>query len=153
MSGSPMKLILTQEVTGLGSPGDVVEVAGGYGRNYLVPRGFAMRWTRGAEKQIELIKRARAAREIRSADDAKAAAERLRGMKVRLHTRAGSGGRLFGSVSTSDIAAAVKNAGGPELDRRKIEIGNPIKTVGSHQVAVKLHPEVSATLDVEIIGA
>jgi large subunit ribosomal protein L9 len=153
MSGSPMKLILTQEVTGLGSPGDVVEVAGGYGRNYLVPRGLAMRWTRGAEKQIELIKRARAAREIRSVDDAKAAAERLRGMKVRLHTRAGSGGRLFGSVSTNDIVAAVKNAGGPELDRRKIEIGNPIKTVGSHQVAIKLHPEVSALLDVEIIGA
>jgi large subunit ribosomal protein L9 len=153
MSGSPMKLILTQEVTGLGSPGDVVEVAGGYGRNYLVPRGFAMRWTRGAEKQIELIKRARAAREIRSVDDAKAAAERLRGMRVKLHTRAGGGGRLFGSVSTTDIAAAVKNAGGPELDRRKIEIGNPIKTVGSHQVAVKLHPEVSATLEVEIIGA
>jgi large subunit ribosomal protein L9 len=153
MSGSPMKLILTQEVTGLGSPGDVVEVAGGYGRNYLVPRGFAMRWTRGAEKQIELIKRARSAREIRSVDDAKAAAERLRSMRVKLHTRAGSGGRLFGSVSTADIAAAVKNAGGPELDRRKIEMGNPIKTVGSHQVAVKLHPEVSATLDVEIIGA
>jgi large subunit ribosomal protein L9 len=153
MSGSPMKLILTQEVTGLGSPGDVVEVAGGYGRNYLVPRGFAMRWTRGAEKQIELIKRARSAREIRSVDDAKAAAERLRSMKVRLHTRAGSGGRLFGSVSTTDIAAAVKDAGGPELDRRKIEIGNPIKTVGSHQVAIRLHPEVSATLDVEIIGA
>jgi large subunit ribosomal protein L9 len=153
MSGSPMKLILTQEVTGLGSPGDVVEVAGGYGRNYLVPRGFAMRWTKGAEKQIELIKRARSAREIRSVDDAKAAAERLRSMRVKLHTRAGSGGRLFGSVSTADIAAAVKNAGGPELDRRKIEIGNPIKTVGSHQVAVKLHPEVSATLDVEIIGA
>jgi large subunit ribosomal protein L9 len=153
MSGSPMKLILTQEVTGLGSPGDVVEVAGGYGRNYLVPRGFAMRWTRGAEKQIELIKRARSAREIRSVDDAKAAAERLRSMRVKLHTRAGSGGRLFGSVSTTDIAAAVKNAGGPELDRRKIEIGNPIKTVGSHQVAIRLHPEVSATLDVEIIGA
>jgi large subunit ribosomal protein L9 len=153
MSGSPMKLILTQEVTGLGSPGDVVEVAGGYGRNYLVPRGFAMRWTRGGEKQIELIKRARSAREIRSVDDAKAAAEKLRSMRVKLHTRAGSGGRLFGSVSTTDIAAAVKNAGGPELDRRKIEIGNPIKTVGSHQVAVKLHPEVSATLDVEIIGA
>ena len=115
MSGSPMKLILTQEVSGLGSPGDVVEVAGGYGRNYLVPRGFAMRWTRGAEKQIELIKRARSAREIRSVDDAKAAAERLSGMRVRLHTRAGSGGRLFGSVSTSDIAEAVKRAGGPEL--------------------------------------
>jgi large subunit ribosomal protein L9 len=153
MSGSPMKLILTQEVSGLGAPGDVVEVAGGYGRNYLVPRGLAMRWSRGAEKQIELIKRARAAREIRSAEDAKATAERLSGLRVRLQTRAGSGGRLFGSISTSDIAAAVKAAGGPELDRRKIEIGNPIKTVGAHQVAVRLHPEVSATLEVEVIGA
>jgi large subunit ribosomal protein L9 len=153
MSGSPMKLILTQEVSGLGAPGDVVEVAGGYGRNYLVPRGLAMRWSRGAEKQIDLIKRARTAREIRSADDAKAAAARLAGLRVRMHTRAGSGGRLFGSISTSDIAAAVKDAGGPELDRRKIEISNPIKTVGAHQVAVRLHPEVSATLEVEVLGA
>jgi large subunit ribosomal protein L9 len=153
MSGSPMKLILTQEVSGLGAPGDVVEVAGGYGRNYLVPRGLAMRWSRGAEKQIDLIKRARAAREIRSVDDAKVAAQRLAGLRVRMQTRAGSGGRLFGSISTSDIAAAVKNAGGPELDRRKIEIGNPIKTIGAHQVAVRLHPEVSATLEVEVVGA
>ncbi len=153
MSGSPMKLILTQEVSGLGAPGDVVEVAGGYGRNYLVPRGLAMRWSRGAEKQIELIKRARAAREIRSVDDAKAAAQRLAGLRVRMQTRAGSGGRLFGSISTSDIASAVKDAGGPELDRRKIEISNPIKTVGAHQVAVRLHPEVSATLEVEVDGA
>lgn len=152
MSGSPMKLILTQEVSGLGAPGDVVEVAGGYGRNYLVPRGYAMRWTRGAEKQIDLIKRARAAREIRSVDDAKVAASRLSGLRVRLTTRAGSGGRLFGSVSTSDIVAAVKQAGGPDLDRRKIEVGNPIKTVGSHQVAVRLHPEVSATLEVEVVA-
>ena len=153
MSGSPMKLILTQEVSGLGAPGDVVEVAGGYGRNNLVPRGLAMRWSRGAEKQIELIKRARAAREIRSSEDARVTAERLAGLRVRLQTRAGSGGRLFGSISTSDIAAAVKAAGGPELDRRKIEIGNPIKTVGAHQVAVRLHPEVSATLEVEVVGA
>jgi large subunit ribosomal protein L9 len=153
MSGSPMKLILTQEVSGLGAPGDVVEVAGGYGRNYLVPRGLAMRWSRGAEKQIESIKRARAAREIRSVEDAKAAAERLAGLRVRLQTRAGSGGRLFGSISTADIAAAVKNAGGPELDRRKIEVGNPIKTIGAHQVAVRLHPEVSATVEVEVVGA
>ena len=152
MSGTPMKLILTQEVTGLGAPGDVVEVAGGYGRNYLVPRGLAMRWTRGAEKQIELIKRARSAREIRGLDDARDAATRLASLQVRLQTRAGSGGRLFGSVSPSDIAAAVKAAGGPELDRRRIEIKNPIKTVGAHQVTVKLHPEVTATMDVEVAG-
>ena len=145
-----MKLILTQEVTGLGAPGDVVEVKAGYGRNYLVPRSLAMPWTRGSEKQIELIKRARSAREIRSLDDAKEAAARLGSMKVRLQTKAGSGGRLFGSISTADIAAAVKNAGGPELDKRKIEVTHPIKTVGSHQVAVRLHPEVSARLDIEV---
>ncbi len=153
MSGTPMKLILTQEVTGLGGPGDVVEVAGGYGRNYLVPRRLAMRWTRGAEKQIELIKRARSAREIRGLDDAKDAAERLSSLRVRLETRAGGGGRLFGSVSPADIAAAVKAAGGPELDRRRIEIKNPIKTVGAHQVAIRLHPEVRAMLDIEVAAS
>jgi large subunit ribosomal protein L9 len=153
MSGTPMKLILTQEVTGLGAPGDVVEVAGGYGRNYLVPRGLAMHWTRGAEKQIELITRARSVREIRGLDDARDAAGRLGSLDVRLETRAGSGGRLFGSVSPADIAAAVKAAGGPELDKRRIEIKNPIKTVGAHQVTVRLHPEVTATLDVIVTGA
>lgn len=153
MSGTPMKVILTQEVSGLGGPGDVVEVAGGYGRNYLVPRGLAMRWTRGAQKQIELIRRARSAREIRGLDDAKDAAGRLASLHVRLQTRAGSGGRLFGSVSPADIAVAVKAAGGPELDRRRIEIRNPIKTVGAHQVTVRLHPEVTASLDVEVVGA
>jgi large subunit ribosomal protein L9 len=153
MSGKPMKLILTQEVTGLGAPGDVVEVAGGYGRNYLVPRGLAMRWTRGAEKQVALIKRARSARDIRSLDDAKAAAGTLAALTVRLQTRAGGSGRLFGSVGPADIADAVRAAGGPTLDKRRIEVRNPIKTVGSHQVTVRLHPEVTATLDVEVTGA
>ena len=148
-----MKLILTQEVTGLGGPGDVVEVANGYGRNYLVPRGLAMRWTRGAEKQIDLITRARSAREVRGVDDARALAGKLAGLNVRLQVRAGGTGRLFGSVSPADIAAAVSAAGGPELDRRRIEIANPIKTVGAHQVTVRLHPEVSATLDVVVAGA
>jgi large subunit ribosomal protein L9 len=150
MSRTPMKLILTNEVTGLGGPGDVVEVAGGYGRNYLVPRGLAMRWTRGAEKQIELIKRARAARDIRGLDDAKETAQRLSTLTVQLRVRAGAQGRLFGSVSASDIAEAVRAAGGPELDRRRIEVSTPIRTIGSHQVTVRLHPEVTATLDVEV---
>jgi large subunit ribosomal protein L9 len=148
-----MKLILTQEITGLGAPGDVVEVAGGYGRNYLVPRGLAMRWTRGAEKQIDLIKRARSARDIRGLDDARDAASRLGSLSVRLETKAGRSGRLFGSVSPADIAAAVRAAGGPELDKRRIEVRNPIKTIGAHQVTVRLHPEVSATLDIEVVSA
>ena len=153
MSRTPMKLILTQEVTGLGAPGDVVEVAGGYGRNYLVPRGLAMRWTRGAEKQIDLIKRARAARDIRGLGDARDAANALAALHVRLQNRAGASGRLFGSVGPADIADAVRAAGGPSLDKRRIEVRTPIKTVGSHQVTVRLHPEVSATLDIEITGA
>jgi large subunit ribosomal protein L9 len=148
-----MKLILTQEVTGLGAPGEVVVVAAGYGRNYLVPRGLAMQWTRGAEKQIQLIRRARSTREIRSLDDAREAAARLASLTVHMQTRAGGGGRLFGSVSTADIVAAVKDAGGPVLDKRKIEVRNPIKTVGAHQVAVRLHPEVSATLSIEVSAA
>jgi large subunit ribosomal protein L9 len=153
MSGTPMKLILTQEVSGLGGPGDVVDVAGGYGRNYLVPRGLAMRWTRGGEKQIELIKRARASREIKSFDDAKVAAETLGAMTVRLARKAGTGGRLFGAISTTDVAEGVTEAGGPPLDKRRIEIRNPIKTVGSHQVAIRLHPEVQATLQIEVTAA
>ena len=152
MSRTPMKLILTQEVSGLGAPGDVVDVASGYGRNYLIPRGFAMPWTRGAEKQIELIKRARSAREVRGAEDAKAIADELEELHVQMRRRAGTSGRLFGSVGPADIAAAVREAGGPILDRRRIEIRDPIKTVGSHQVRVRLHPEVSAWIDVEIVA-
>jgi len=148
-----MKVILTNEVTGLGEPGDVVEVKAGYGRNFLIPRGLAMRWTRGAEKQIELIRRARAARDIRGLDDAKAAVGTLKVLPVRIRVRAGAQGRLFGSVSASDIADAVRAAGGPELDRRRIEITNPIRTVGRHQVTVRLHPEVTATLDVDVAGS
>jgi large subunit ribosomal protein L9 len=148
-----MKLILTNEVTGLGEPGDVVEVKSGYGRNYLIPRGLAMRWTRGAEKQIDLIRRARSARAIRSQDDARAAAGNLAKLPVQIRVRAGAQGRLFGSVSASDIADAVRAAGGPELDRRRIEIATPIRTVGRHQVTVRLHPEVTATLDVDVVEA
>jgi large subunit ribosomal protein L9 len=147
-----MKLILTTEVSGLGAPGDIVEVKDGYGRNYLIPRGFAMRWTRGGEKQIDSIKKARDAREIRDLGTAKEVAGRLGSLRVTLKTRAGDSGRLFGSVTTGDIADAVKAAGGPILDRRRIEITNAIKSVGSHRVSVRLHPEVAANLDVEVVG-
>ncbi|TDD35550.1 50S ribosomal protein L9 [Nonomuraea terrae] len=147
-----MKLILTNEVSGLGTPGDIVEVKDGYGRNYLIPRGYAMRWTRGAEKQIETIRKARDAREIRDLGTAKEVAGQLGALRVRLTTRAGESGRLFGSITTGDIAEAVKAAGGPQLDRRRIEIVNPIKSVGSHRITVKLHPEVSASVDVEVVA-
>jgi large subunit ribosomal protein L9 len=150
MSRTPTKLILTQEVTGLGAPGDVVDVAPGYGRNYLIPRGFAITWTRGAEKQVEQIKRARAVREIRSLEEAQAAAGRLEKLTVRLKRRAGGNGRLFGSVGTTDIAEAVRQAGGPEVDKRKIVVTDPIKTAGAHRVQIRLHPEVTASVKVDV---
>ena len=124
----------------------------GYGRNYLLPRGFAIPWTRGAEKQVDLIKRARSAREIRTLEDAQAVAGQLQRLNVRLKRRAGANGRLFGSVGPADIAAAVRTAGGPELDRRKIAVPDPIKTTGSHNVQVRLHPEVSAAVAIEVTG-
>lgn len=148
-----MKLIMTHEVTGLGAPGDVVEVRDGYGRNYLLPRGLAVQWTRGGQKQVDQIKRARQARDIRDLDEAKEVAERLSGMNVQLAQRAGHGGRLFGSVTASKVAEAVKASGGPEIDKRRVEIRNPIKSVGEHQVTVRLHPEVSTTVSLEVVGS
>lgn len=147
-----MKLILVQEVTGLGSPGDIVEVKDGYGRNYLLPRGLAVGWTKGGERQVAQIKRARGVREIRDLDQAKEIAGALGALNVSLTKRAGEGGRLFGSVTASDVVGAVKQAGGPELDRRRVELGGPVKTLGKHQIAVRLHPEVSATVDIDVVS-
>jgi large subunit ribosomal protein L9 len=147
-----MKLILTQEVPGLGAPGDVVEVKDGYGRNYLVPRGFATGWTKGGEKQIAQIKRARDTREIRDTGHAQQVKAELEALTVTLATRAGAGGRLFGSVTPADVVDAVLAAGGPQLDKRKLSIPLPIKNVGPHRVGVRLHPEVEAQLTVDVVA-
>jgi len=152
MSRTPMKLILTQEVTGLGAPGDVVDVAAGYGRNYLIPRGFAMSWTRGAEKQIELIQRARAAREIRGVEDAKAVAGQLEGLQVRMRRRAGGSGRLFGSVTAQDIAGAIREARGLRIDKRGVHMPEPIKNVGTYMVVVEVVEGVTATVKTMVVA-
>ena len=148
-----MKLILTASVDHLGIPGDIVEVKDGYGRNYLLPRGHAIRWTRGAEKQIEGIKRARDAREIRSADHAKEVRTQLEALSVVLPANAGTTGKLFGAVTPADVTLAVKKAGGPALDKRSIEIGKPIKTVGDHTVGIKLTAGVVAHINVSVTAA
>ena len=150
---SATKLILTQEVTGLGSAGDTVEVKGGYARNYLLPRGLAIQATRGAEKQIDSLRRARAARDVRSLEEAQTVAARLSGLTVTLPARSGGGGRLFGRITTADVAAAVTAAGGPELDRRRIELPSSIKTTGQHTVTVRVHADVSAPLTIEVVPA
>ena len=148
-----MKLILNQDVIGLGAPGDVVEVKDGYGRNFLVPRGYAQRWTKGADKQIATIRRAREVREVRDLGHADEIKAQLGGLTVRLPARSGEGGRLFGSVTTGDIVAAVSAAGGPKLDKRLVQVTAPIKALGSHTVTVKVHPEVDARLTVEVVKA
>jgi large subunit ribosomal protein L9 len=148
-----MKIILTQEVTGLGAPGDIVDVRNGYGRNYLLPQGFAIAWTKGGEKQVTSIRRARSTREIRDLGHAKEVKARLESLKVSLSARAGSGGRLFGSVTPTEVQHAVKAAGGPDLDRRRIELPGHIKSVGQYQVQVRLHTDVTATFALNVAAS
>lgn len=148
-----MKVILTQEVSGLGAAGDVVVVKDGYARNYLFPRKLATGWTAGGQKQVDAILKGRETRAIKSLDDARAVKGNLEGKAVTVAAKAGKGGRLFGAVSGADIAAAVKAAGGPELDRRKIEVPGHIKTIGTYEALVRLHPEVQAKVAFEVVSA
>jgi large subunit ribosomal protein L9 len=148
-----MKIILTQEVAGLGSAGDVVEVKDGYGRNYLVPRGDAIRWTRGGEKTVESIKAARSARAVRDLDHAAQIKAKLEAAPVALKVRAGDTGRLFGAITVADIAGALGTAAGEAVDKRTIVVGNPIKALGAHKVTVKLHDDVTADVALNVIAS
>ena len=146
-----MKLILTQEVDGLGSPGDVVEVKDGYGRNYLVPRGLATRWTRGGQKTIDSIISARGKRAARDEAHAGEIKAKLEGAPVNVQVRAGEAGRLFGAVTTAEIASALEATTGEPVDKRTIVVTNPIKTLGAHQVSVKLHDDVTAAVALNVV--
>lgn len=148
-----MKLILTQEVEGLGAPGDIVEVKDGYGRNYLVPRHLGIGYTKGAERQIAQIKRARDARAIRTAEHANEVKNQLEALNVTLPARVGANKKLFGSIGSRDIVDAIRTSGGPLLERSSVVLASPIKTAGKHTVSVKLHASVSASVTVDIVAA
>ena len=148
-----MKLILTQEVAGLGGAGDVVTVKDGYGRNYLMPRGLAIGWTKGGEKQVTQIKRARKVREIRDMSHANEVKQLLESLVVTIPAKAGETGRLFGSITAADIAVAVKAAGGPAIEKRRVALASPIKTVGKHSAKVEIHPDVTATVTLEVVAS
>ncbi|MFL6143874.1 MAG: 50S ribosomal protein L9 [Labedaea sp.] len=149
-----MKLILTTDVSGLGGPGDLVEVKDGYGRNYLLPQGLAIRATKGAEKQVQTIRRAQDTRRIRDLDHAKEIKAVLEDLNVTLKAKAAPGsGKLFGSVTTADIVSAVRTAGGPALDKRSIELAGHIKAIGSHEVTVRLHPDVTAAFNLNVASS
>ena len=147
------KLILTSEVSGLGSAGDVVDVKNGYARNYLIPQGFAIAWTKGAEKQVDSIKASRAAKELATLEDAQALKAKLEAATVKLVVKAGREGRLFGSVKTSDVADAVKAAGLGDVDKRPIERSAPVKSPGRHDATVRLRSDVLAALTLDVVAA
>lgn len=147
-----MKLILTQDVANLGGSGDIVEVKDGYGRNFLLPRNFAIRWTKGGAKQVESIKAARDSRAVHDLETAQSIKGNLEASPVNVPAHAGEGGRLFGAVTVSDIADALAGAGA-QVDKRRIEVGNPIKSLGAHTVSVRVHPEVVATVKLNVVAS
>ena len=145
-----MKLILTHEVTGLGHAGDVVTVKDGYARNFLLPNGKAIAWSVGGEKQIEGIRRARSARQIRDLDHAKEIKAKLESTDLIVKAKAGDTGHLFGSVTDKDIAQVIKSATGLDIDRHRIKMGKHIKLVGKYAGKISLHPQVVANISVSV---
>lgn len=151
-----MKLILTAEVDHLGVSGDIVEVKDGYGRNFLLPRGLAIVASRGAERQAEEIRRAREAKAVQGLEHAKELKTAIEGLDaVELSVKsAGDTGKLFGSVTAADVVAAIKKAGGPNLDKRTVQLPKAhIKSVGTHPVTVRLHPDVNASVSLNVVAS
>ena len=147
-----MKIVLRSDVDGVGTAGSVVDVADGFARNHLIPRGLALRATEGTVTQAAAMARARAARDLRERETAEAVARQLVADGVTIAARAGSGTHLYGSVTTSEIAAAVTARTGVDVDRRKLALPAPIRTIGSHEVAAQLHPEVAFSFNVEVVA-
>lgn len=147
-----MKIVLREDVEALGRKGDLVEVADGYARNYLVPRGLAIKATKGVVAQAEAMRRNRAAREARERAAAEELASRLAVGPLTLAARAGEAGKLFGSVTATDIAGALLERTGVEIDRRLVQLDEPIRELGDFEVTVKLHSEVVVTLPVSVVA-
>jgi large subunit ribosomal protein L9 len=148
-----VRILLRSDTAGLGKRGDIVEVADGYARNYLVPTGRAMKATPGMVSQAGAMRRARDQRDARDREAAEAIARRLVPAVIQIQARAGSGGKLFGSVTAADVSQAVSDQMGVELDRRRLSIEEPIRTVGTHEIPVKLHPEVEFRVTVEVLAS
>jgi large subunit ribosomal protein L9 len=147
-----MKIILQKEIDKLGAPGDVVDVADGYARNYLVPRGMAIPASKGAVRHAESLRRAHQGRVAKAQQEAEALAERITAAPIKVRAKAGEGGKLFGSVTGADLAEEIERQTGERIDRRMIHLDEPIRSVGVHEVRVHLHPDVNAALSVEIEG-
>ena len=148
-----MKLLLRSDVDGVGKKGDIVDVADGFGRNYLVPKGYAIKASPGVEKQAAQMRRSRAVKDASDRAGAEEIAKVLVPTVVRVTARAGAEGKLFGSITTSDVADAVQSQTGIELDRRLLVLDEPIKTLGTHTVGAKLHSEVEFQISLEVVAS
>ena len=147
-----MRIILRSDVANVGRKGDVLDVSDGFARNYLVPKGLAMRATDGAMAQAAAMRRARDLKEAKDRAGAEEVARRLTPVVIRIPARAGAEGRLFGSVTTADIVEAVASQTGVTVDRRRVHLDEPIKSLGTHDVPLKLHADVEAHLQVEVVS-
>jgi len=147
-----VKVILRADVPDVGHKGDILDVADGYARNFLVPRGLAMTASKGALAQAESMRRARAVRDARDREAAEEIATKLTPMTITIPARAGAEGRLFGSVTPADVAAAIEAQSGVEVDRRRLHLDEPIRALGAHDVPLRLHPEVEVRLNVEVVA-
>jgi large subunit ribosomal protein L9 len=147
-----VRVVLRDDVENVGRKGDLIEVADGFARNYLVPRGLAMKATRGVVQQAEAMRRNREVRETRDREAAQAVADQLAGRRIEVRARAGEGGRLFGSVTAADIVDAVRAQTGVELDRRNTQLAEPLKALGAADVPVKLHTDVEVTLSIDVVS-
>ncbi len=146
-----MRIILQRPVEKLGAPGDVLEVADGYARNFLIPKGMAAPASKGAVRHAARLRQAHEKRVKASLDEATSKAQRLSASSVRIPAKAGEGGRLFGSLPAHTLAEEIEKATGVAVDRREIHLQEPIRSIGTHEVAVHLHPEVNATVTVEVV--
>jgi large subunit ribosomal protein L9 len=145
-----MKVILQKEVDKLGAPGDVVEVAAGYARNFLIPKGLAASASKGAVKHSERLREAHQKRQRATLEAAQAIAERLKSTPLRIPAKAGEDGRLFGSITVHHVADEIEKIAGAEIDRKQIHLTEPIRSIGAHEVTVHLHPDVDATVTVQV---
>jgi large subunit ribosomal protein L9 len=148
-----MRLILRSDVDGVGNKGDVVEVSNGYGRNYLLPRGLAFQATEGAKAQADAMKRARDVRDAAARQAAQEVAKKMVSSPVSITARVGGDGRLFGSIGTADIASAIHEQTGVQIDRKQLTLDEPIKTLGTHLVPAKLHADVEFPVTVEVVAS
>ncbi len=148
-----MKVILREDVKNLGKKGDLADVAEGYGRNYLIPRGLAVPASEGKLKEAALVKEGRAKKEARAQKDAEALAAKLKDVTLTIASRVGEGGKLYGAVTSRDIARELENFLGRAVDKRKIELSEPIKTLGAYPALLRLYPGVEVQINVTVVAA